>query len=77
MGQRGKLLDIRSKEHKDNVKRNKNKHNVVTKLIKEFSEERHDMSWNNSTIFHKESNWKKLCVAGMYYIKKRNTVLRI
>ena len=28
------------------------------------------MDWDNVKIHHKKSNWKKRCVAEMYYIKK-------
>ena len=69
-GQTKRSLGTRCEEHEDNLKRNKKYYIVVTKHIKEFSEEKHDVDLENIKILRKESNWKKRCVAEMYYIKR-------
>ena len=70
IGQTERLLDTRCTEHKNTLKRNKKYHNVVTKHITDFSEEKDDMDWDNVKILHTKSNWKKRCVAEMHHIKK-------
>ena len=54
VGQTGRLLNTRVEEHKKNLGRKYNYHNVLSDLRKEYAHR--DFDWNNVEILHSESN---------------------
>ena len=54
VGQTGRLLNTRVEEHKKNLGRKCNYHNVLSDHRKEYADR--DFDWNNVEILHSESN---------------------
>ena len=57
VGQTGRLLNTRVKEHNKNLERKCNYHNVLSEHRKEYAD--HDFQWNNVEILHSESSKEK------------------
>ena len=68
VGQIGRLLSTRVQEHKNNLGRKCNYHNVLSGHRKEYAD--HDFDWNNVEILHSESNKGKREFMEMLYIKR-------
>ena len=71
MGQTGRLFNTRVEEHKKNLGRKCNYHNVLSDHREEYSD--HDFDWNNVEILHSESNKGKRKFMEMLYIKREVT----
>ena len=71
VGQTGRLLNTRVEEHKKNLGRKCNYHNVLSDHRKEYAD--HDFDWNNVEILHSESNKGKREFMEMLYIKREGT----
>ena len=71
MGQTGRLLNTRVEEHKKNLRKMCNYHNVLSDHRKEYAD--HDFDWNNVEILHSESNKEKREFMEMLYIKREGT----
>ena len=67
VGQTGSLLNTRVEEHKKNLGRKCNYHNVLSDHRKEYAD--YDFDWNNVEILHSESNRGKREFMEMLYIK--------
>ena len=70
MGQTGRLLNTRV-EHKNNLGRKCNYHNVLSDRRKEYAD--HDFDSNNVEISHSESSKAKREFMEMLYIKREET----
>ena len=70
VGQTGRLLNTRV-EHKKNLGRKCNYHNVLSDHNKEYAD--YDFDWNNVEILHSESNKGKREFMDMLYTKKEGT----
>ena len=68
--QTGRLLNTTVEEHKKNLGRKCNYHNVLS-YRKEYAD--HDFDWHNVEILHSESNKGKKEFMGMLYIKREGT----
>ena len=68
VGQTGRLLNIRAEEHRKNLGRKCNHHNVLSDHRKEYAD--HDFDWKNVDILHSECNKGKREFMEMLYIKK-------
>ena len=71
VGQTGRLLNTRVEEHKKNLGRKCNYHNVLSDHRKKYAN--HDFDWNNVEILQSESNKEKREFMGMLYIKWEGT----
>ena len=67
VGQTDRLLNTRVEEHKKNLGRKCNYHNVLSDHRKEYAD--HDFDWNNVEILHSESNKGKLEFMEMLYVE--------
>ena len=70
-GQTDWLLNTRVEEHKNNLGRKCNYHNVLSDHRKEYAD--HDFDWNNVEILHSESNKGQRGFMEMLYIKREGT----
>ena len=70
VGQTGRLLNTRV-EHRKNLGRKCNYHNVLSDHRKEYAD--HDFDWNYVEILHSESNKGKREFMEMLYIKREGT----
>ena len=68
VGQTDRLLNTRVEEHKKNLGRKCNYHNVLSDHRKEYAD--HDFDWNNVEILHSENNKGKREFMEMLYIKR-------
>ena len=68
MGQAGRLLNTRVEDHKKNLEKKCNYHNVLSDHRKEYAD--HDFDWSNVEILHSENNKKKREFMEMLYIKR-------
>ena len=66
--QTGRLLNTRVEEHKKNLGRKCNYHNVLSDHRKKYAD--HDFDWHNVGILHSESNKGKRECMEMLYIKR-------
>ena len=71
MGQTGRILNTRVEEHKKNLGRKCNYHNVLSDHRNEYPD--HDSDWNNVEILHSESNKGKREFMEMLNIKRERT----
>ena len=71
VGQTGTLLNTRVEEHKKNLGRKCNYHNVLSDHRKEYAD--YDFDWNNVEISHSESSKVKREFMEMLYIKREGT----
>ena len=71
VGLTGRLLNTRVEEHKKNLGRKCNYHNVLSHHRKEYAD--HDFDWNNIQILHSESNKGKREFMEMLFIKRERT----
>ena len=69
--QTGSLLNTRVEEHKKNLERKCNYHNVLSDHIKEYGD--HDFDWSNVQILHSESYKGKREFMEMLCIKREGT----
>lgn len=73
VGQTGRLLGTRVKEHHNHIKRNSTQHSVITdhRLMN------HDFNWNDIDILDKEPILNKRLLSEMLYIKRQNNSLNL
>ncbi|KAL6421468.1 hypothetical protein ACFW04_012939 [Cataglyphis niger] len=71
MGQTGRQLCIRIKEHRSNINRAVSSHSVITDH--RFSGNEFD--WDDIRILDKKSSYRKKCISEMLYIKSQKKVL--
>ena len=71
VGQTGRLLNTRVEEHKKNLGRKFNHHNVLSDHREEYAD--HEFDWNNVEILHLESNKGKREFMEMLYINREGT----
>ena len=71
VGQTGRFLNARVEEHKKNLGRKCNYHNVLSDHRKEYAN--HDFDWNNVEILNSESNKGKREFMDMLYMKRART----
>ena len=67
----GRLLNTRVEEHKKNLWRKCNYHNVLSDHRKEYAD--YDFDWNNVEILHLESNKGKWEFMEILYVKREGT----
>ena len=72
VGQTKRPLNIRRKEHKNNIKLNKKYHNVISKHILENENNISLLGifWDDFKIVHQEKNFQKKAIAEIVFIKK-------
>lgn len=74
IGQIKRALEARVKEHKNNIKSSRDKHNVISK---HRASSGHDMKWDNCQILDREDHWYRRNVSEMLYIEStKNTLNR-
>ena len=71
VGQTSRVLNTRVEEHKKNVGRKCNYHNVLSDHREEYAD--HDFDWNNVEILHSESNKGRREFMAMLYIQREGT----
>jgi len=74
VGQTKRQLKIRLKEHKNNLKRDKSKHSVISEHIIKYN---HSFDWDNTRIMDCESNYFKRIVSEMIHIKEQKASLNL
>ena len=70
IGETGRNLDIRLKEHKRAVKMDNQNNGIAVHVNKTL----HDIEWNNAEILEQESNWTKRKVKEALHIKEHTTM---
>jgi len=68
VGQMGRQLGTRLKEHRTNIKLDPPRHSVVSEHILEFG---HSFNWNDVKILDNEHNFYKKLAAEIIYIKEQ------
>ena len=67
MGQTGRLLNTRVEEHKRDLRKKCNYHDVLSDHREEYAD--HDIDWNNVEILHSKSNKGRREFMEMLYIR--------
>jgi len=67
-------LKTRLKEHKNNLKRDKSKHSVMSEHIIKYN---HSFDWDNTRIMDRESNYFKRIVSEIIHIKEQKAGLNL
>jgi len=67
-------LKTRLKEHKNNLKRDKSKHSVMSEHIIKYN---HSFDWDNTRIMDRESNYFKRIVLEIIHIKEQKAGLNL
>ena len=68
VGQTGRQLGTRMKEHKANIKLDPARHSVISEHILEFD---HSFKWNNVKILDNEHNFYKRLTSKIIHIKEQ------
>ena len=71
--QTGRLLKTIVEEHKKNLGRKCNYHNVLFDYRNKYDD--HDFDWNNVEILHSKSNKERREFMKMLYIKREEDIL--
>jgi len=74
IGQTKKQLNIRIKEHTNNIKLHTSNQSVINKHRNDFL---HDFNWTVFNILHQEKHTTKREIAEMFYIKKFNNTINL
>ena len=74
MGQTGRQLNTRIKEHKNHIKRNNPTKSVITEHRINLQ---HDFDWDNITILDHEPIYHKRLISEMLYIKRQKNSLNL
>lgn len=70
MGQTGRQLNTRIKEHRNHINRNSTSHSVITEHRMELN---HDFKWEEVQILDKEQIVTKRLTSEMLFIKRQKT----
>ena len=73
IGETGRNLDIRLKEHKRAVKMDNQNNGIVVHVNKTL----HDIEWNNTEILEQESNWNKRKVKEVLHIREEHATMNL
>ena len=74
VGQTGRQLNTRIKEHKNHINRNNQTKSVITEHRTNFL---HDFDWDNIEILDQESIYHKRLISEMLYIKRQKNSINL
>lgn len=72
IGQTYRALEIRVKEHQNNIRQSRDKYNVISEHRTNTG---HDMKWDNYQILDRDAHWYRRNISEMLHIKSTNNTL--